>query len=68
LLLVAYNFLYGIVEEDGIVDISAIPLSESKVKLAIHGILKKESVNTISRLKKLGFQPRAKSKINIPLC
>jgi hypothetical protein len=38
------------------------------VELAIHGILKKESVNTTSRLEKLRFQPRQKSKFNIHLC
>jgi hypothetical protein len=37
------------------------------VELAIHGLLKKESVNTTSRLEKLRFQPHPKSKINIPL-
>jgi hypothetical protein len=61
-------FCFGIAEEDGIVDISVVPLSESEVELAIHGILKKESVNTTSRLEKLRFQPCAKSKINNLLC
>jgi hypothetical protein len=42
--------------------------SENELDLAIHGILKKEYVNTTSRLEKLRFQPRKKSKINNPLC
>jgi hypothetical protein len=50
------------------VDTSTSPFSENKVELAIHGILKKESVNTISGLEKLRFQPRQKSKMNISLC
>jgi hypothetical protein len=57
-----------LVEDDNIVDISTIPLSEREVELEIHGILKKESVNITSRLEKLRFKPRSKSKINIPLC
>jgi hypothetical protein len=49
------------------VDTSTSRLSETEVELAIHGFLKKESVNSISRFEKLRFQPRQKSKINIPL-
>ena len=37
------------------------------MELVIHGILKKESVNTTSRLEKLRFQPHAMSKMNTPL-
>jgi hypothetical protein len=46
---------------------STLPLSENELELEIHGILK-ECVNTTSRLEKIRFQPRKKSKINIPLC
>jgi hypothetical protein len=56
-----------LVEDDDIVDISTIPLSEREVELEIHGILKKVNMNTTSRLEKLRFKPRSKSKINIPL-
>jgi hypothetical protein len=45
---------------------SPLPLSENELELAIHCILK-ECMNTTSRLEKLRFQPRRKSKINIPL-
>jgi hypothetical protein len=47
---------------------SPLPLSENELELEIHGILKKKCMNTTSRLEKLRFQPRRKSKINIPLC
>ena len=43
-------------------------LSEDKLELAIHGILKKECTNTTFCLEKLRFQPCKKSKINILLC
>jgi hypothetical protein len=43
-------------------------LSEDQLDLQLHGFLKKETVNTSSRLERLRYQPRAKSKINIPLC
>jgi len=42
-------------------------LSANQLGLQLHGFLK-EIVNTSSRLERLGYQPRAKSKINIPLC
>ena len=44
------------------------PLSQDQLELELHGFLKKETVNTSSRLERLRYQPRAKSKINIPLC
>jgi hypothetical protein len=53
--------------DDHVVPSSPLPLSVNELELAIHGILK-ECVNTTSRLEKLRFQPRRKSKINIPLC
>lgn len=45
-----------------------LPLSEDQLELQLHAFLKKESVNTSSRLERLRYQPRAKSKLNIPLC
>jgi hypothetical protein len=54
--------------DEYVVGTSILPLSENELELAIYGILKKECVNTTSRLEKLRFQPHKKSKINIPLC
>jgi hypothetical protein len=60
--------VFNLPSPDHVVDTSTLPLSEKKVEIAVYGILKKESVNTLCRLDKLRFQPRRKSKINIPLC
>jgi hypothetical protein len=62
------NWCFVIAEEEDIVDTSTIPIFESEVDCEIHGILKKESVNTTSLLEKLRFQPQRKSKITILLC
>lgn len=48
-------------------DTSMLHLSKNEVELAMHGFLKKESINSISRFEKLRFRPQQKSKINIPL-
>ena len=50
------------------VDAALQPLSADQLELQLHGFLKKETVNTSSYLERLRYQPRAKSKINIPLC
>jgi hypothetical protein len=44
------------------------PLSQHEIDSRLRGLLKKEQVNCATRLEKMRFQPRAKSKINIPLC
>jgi hypothetical protein len=43
-------------------------LSQHEIDSRLQGLLKKEQVNCATRLEKMRFQPRAKSKINIPLC
>ena len=51
-----------------IMESSELPISRSEVECQIHDILKRETGNSSSRLEKLRFQPRNKSKLNIPLC
>jgi hypothetical protein len=63
-----HNFGFVLAVDHLVVHTSTLPLLEHELELAIHGILKKECMNTTSRLEKLRFQPRRKSKINIPLC
>jgi len=43
-------------------------LSERQLETKIHNILKIVTVNTASRLERLRFHPKRKSKINISLC
>lgn len=45
-----------------------MPLSEDQLELQMHAFLKKEIVNTHSRIEQLRHQPREKSKLHIPLC
>jgi hypothetical protein len=63
-----HNFGFVLAVDHLVVRTSILPLLEHELELATHGILKKECVNTTSRLEKLRFQPWRKSKINIPLC
>ena len=51
-----------------IIESSELLISRSEVECQIHDILKRETGNSSSRLEKLRFQPRNKSKLNIPLC
>jgi hypothetical protein len=43
-------------------------LSQQEIDTRLRGLLKKEQVNCYSHLERMRFQPRAKSKISIPLC
>jgi hypothetical protein len=63
-----HNFGFVLAMDHLVVRTSTLPLLQHELELAIHGILKKECVNTTSRLEKLRFQVWRKSKINIPLC
>jgi hypothetical protein len=47
--------IFVLAKDDDIVDTSTLTLSKNEVELAIHGLLKKESVNTSSCLEKLRF-------------
>jgi hypothetical protein len=49
-------------------DVAVEPLTKDQLELQMHGLLKKVIVNISSRLEYLRYQPREKSKINIPLC
>jgi hypothetical protein len=49
-------------------DVVVEPLTEDQLELQMHGLLKNKTMNTSSRLDHLRYQPKAKSKINIPLC
>ena len=49
-------------------DLEVVPLSEDQLEMQLHTFFKKKIVNTSSRLERLRYQPRAKSKFNIPLC
>jgi hypothetical protein len=61
------NKILCFVDEEEIVESSILPLSENEVELAFYGILKKMTFNGTSRLEKLRFQSRWKSKISILL-
>jgi hypothetical protein len=55
------------VEEIESLDALEDSLSEQQLKTKIHNILKNETINTTSRLERLRFHPKCKSKFNIPL-
>ena len=49
-------------------DREVISLLEEQLELQLYAFFKKKIVNTSSRLEWLRYQPKAKSKFNIPLC
>jgi hypothetical protein len=61
-----FSIWSGYLTEDG-VGVSPA-MTQQEIDTRLRGLLKKEQVNCYSHLERMRFQPRAKSKINIPLC
>jgi hypothetical protein len=60
-----FSIWFGYLAEDG-VGVS-LALTQQEIDTRLRGLLKKEQVNCYSHLERMRFQPRAKSKINIPV-